>query len=123
MSALSTSLPARLDRLLRRQIPGHLPQDCPTRLDRPSFNDGFLAIFPKVVRHVQFVFRRLPAAEWEEAEAEAVTTYGSKNRARTLPLSQRCRHASPRFRSRRVFDVTLAPNLHTGEIRPAEFVG
>ena len=49
-----------------------LPISVPAQLDRPSSNDGFLAIFPSIVRHVHFVFRRLPPADREEVEAEAV---------------------------------------------------
>jgi hypothetical protein len=49
-----------------------LPISVPAKLDRPSSNDGFLAIFPSVVRHVHFVFRRLSPADREEVEAEAV---------------------------------------------------
>ena len=68
-----------------------LPISVPAKLDRPSNNDGFLAILPSVVRHVHFVFRRLPPADREEVEAEAVAAafrsyVRLKNKARTLPL-------------------------------------
>jgi hypothetical protein len=49
-----------------------LPNPLSSSLDRPTNHDGFLAIFPAVVRHAHFIFRRLPTVEREEAEAEAV---------------------------------------------------